>query len=79
MLLFQTAQHLVELIEIAIADAQNSAALAVIDADHEAERIRNALFQRDEIGIFSFCCRDLRPLVGPDPLFWPASRAIAST
>src|SRR5271170_7361276 len=51
-LLFQPTQHVVELIEIAVADGENAAALAMIDADSQTERVGNALFKRDHIGVF---------------------------
>ena len=50
-LLLQPAQHFIELIEVAIADAEHAAAAAIVDADGKAERIGYALFQRNQIGV----------------------------
>ena len=52
MLSFQPAHNLIELIEAAIADCQAAAAAAVIDADRKPERVGQAFFQRQRIGIF---------------------------
>jgi hypothetical protein len=37
---FQPAQHVLELIEVAVVDLQNAPAVAVIDADLQAQHIR---------------------------------------
>src|SRR5215475_4899796 len=47
----QPPHHLVELLEVAVADLHASAGIAVVDADSEPERIGNALFQRDGVGV----------------------------
>lgn len=48
----QPAHHFVELIEAAIADRKRSPATAVINADRQSERVGQAFFQRQRIGIF---------------------------
>jgi hypothetical protein len=35
----EPAHHVVELIEIAIADTENAAALSLVDADHKTKRV----------------------------------------
>ena len=45
----QPLRQIVELIEIAIADADDAAFAARIDADHQAERVGQALFQRQRV------------------------------
>src|SRR6202171_226085 len=51
-LVIQSPHNLVELFEVAVADVHGAAGIAVIDVDHKAERIADAFFQRDRIGIF---------------------------
>src|SRR5579862_1711689 len=52
LLSFQPAHHFVELIEAAIADRQRTATAAVVDTNREPERIGQAFFQRQRIGVF---------------------------
>src|SRR5439155_18524508 len=47
----QPAHHLVELLEIAVADLNGAAGIAVVDGHSKTERIADALFQRDRVGI----------------------------
>ena len=47
----ELADNRVELIEIAILDAQRAALPAVIDAHREAQRIRQPLLQRLGVGV----------------------------
>src|ERR1700761_642196 len=47
----EAPHHFVELLEVAVADLHRAAGVAVIDADVEPERIRDALLQRDRVGI----------------------------
>src|SRR6185437_833053 len=47
----QLLHDAVELIEVAIADRDASAGFAMIDADLEAERVADLLFQRERIGV----------------------------
>ena len=47
----QPPHHFVELIEAAVADGERAAALAVFDGDAEAERVGNALLQRQRVGV----------------------------
>ena len=47
----QPPHDLVELIEVAVADVHGAAGIAVIDADRKAERVADALFQRDRVGV----------------------------
>ena len=49
----QPPHHLVELFEVAVADLDGAAGIAVIDGDGEAERIADALLQRDRVGILA--------------------------
>jgi hypothetical protein len=45
--LIQAPQHLIELIKITVANAQNPAAFGFLDGDSEAERIRYPFLQRN--------------------------------
>src|SRR6201996_8835042 len=47
----EAPHHFVELLEVAVADLHRAAGVAVIDADVEPERIRDALLERDGVGI----------------------------
>src|SRR5690349_24382798 len=47
----QPPHHLVELLEVAVADLHAAAGIAMVDADVQPERIGDALLQRDCIGI----------------------------
>src|SRR4051794_7609516 len=49
--LLQSSHHLVKLFEVAVADLDAAAGIAMIYADVEPERVADALFQRDRIGI----------------------------
>ena len=48
----QPPHHLVELFEVAVADLDGAAGVAVADGHGKTERIADALFQRDRVGIF---------------------------
>ena len=48
----QPPHHFVELFEVAIADLDGAAGVAVIDGHGKTERVADALFQRDRVGIF---------------------------
>src|SRR4051794_38335586 len=48
--LFQSSQHVIELIETAIVDLQHASVAAVIDRDGQAERIGDAPLERKRIG-----------------------------
>ena len=50
--LIQSPHDLIELIEVAVADVHGAAGIAVIDIDRKAERVADALFQRDRVGVF---------------------------
>ena len=47
----QAPQHIIKLIETAIADRQNATALALVDAHGKTKRVRYAFFQCDQIGV----------------------------
>src|ERR1700757_2767031 len=47
----QPLHDLVELLEIAVADLDGAAGIAVMDRDAKSERIADALFQRQRIGV----------------------------
>ena len=47
----QPPHHFVELLEVAVADLDGAAGIAMIDADREPERVADALLQRDRVGI----------------------------
>src|SRR5262249_10902252 len=47
----QAPQHVIKLIETAIADRQDAAALALVDAHGKTKRVRYAFFQCDQIGV----------------------------
>src|SRR5512146_180504 len=49
---FQPPHHLIELFEVAIADLDGAAGVAVVDAHGKTERIADALLQRNRVGIF---------------------------
>src|SRR4029077_18352191 len=51
-LVLQALRQIVELIEIAVADADDAALATCINADDKAERVRQALFQRQRVGAF---------------------------
>ena len=75
----QPPHHVVELIEAAVADGERAAAVAVLDGDAEAERVGEALLQRQRVGI-------LRALRARFAIFFCAlpaglanARAISST
>ena len=48
----QPAHDFIELIEATIADRQAAAATAIVDTDRKPERVGQAFFQRQRIGIF---------------------------
>ena len=50
-LAFQPAHDVVELIEAAVADGERAAAVGVLDGDAEAERVGEALLQRQRVGV----------------------------
>src|SRR6185437_16377015 len=47
----QPPHHLVELLEVAVADLHGAAGIAMVDTNSEPERIGDALLQRDGVGI----------------------------
>src|SRR5580700_2068400 len=47
----QPPHHLVELLEVAVADLHAAAGVAMVDADVEPERIGDALLERDGVGV----------------------------
>ena len=47
----QPPHHVVELVEVAVADHKRAAAFAVLDGDAEAERVGEALLQRQRVGV----------------------------
>src|SRR5207247_1707555 len=47
----QPPHHLVELFEVAVADLDGAAGVAVVDGHGKTERIAHPLFQRDRVGI----------------------------
>src|SRR4029077_6059921 len=51
-LVLQALRQIVELIEIAIADADDAALAVRIDVDDEAERVGQTFFQRQRVGAF---------------------------
>jgi hypothetical protein len=57
--LIQSPHDLIELIEVAVADVHGAAGIAVIDIDREAERVADALFQRDRVGVFGLAATRL--------------------
>src|SRR3569832_1723391 len=49
---FQPAHYLVELFEVAVADLDGAAGVAVADGYGETERVADAFLKRDRVGIF---------------------------
>ena len=58
----QPPHHLVELLEVAVADLHGAAGIAVIDGDGEAERVADALFQRERVGVLGLAAAAARLL-----------------
>src|SRR5258705_11974589 len=50
--LWQPRHHFVELLEVAIADLDGAAGVAVVDGHGKTKCIADALLQRDRVGIF---------------------------
>ena len=71
----QPPHHFVELFEVAVADLDGAAGIAVIDGDGKAKRVADALFQRHRIGVLCSCrrrapsaaCAPARPRHAPAP------------
>src|ERR1700738_2618177 len=57
--LIQSPHHLVQLIEVAIANVDGAAGVAVIDIDRKSQRVADALFQRDRVGILGLAATRL--------------------
>src|ERR1700745_4157060 len=52
----QPPHHLVELLEVAVADLHGAAGIAMVDADGQAQRVADALLQRDRVGVLLLGC-----------------------
>src|SRR6476659_6780604 len=49
----QPPQHVLELVKVAVVDLQGAVAVAVLDADLQAEHVGETLFQRGGVSVFA--------------------------